>query len=260
MTLQIGKSTLTNDATEIKHIHNGLEHRVTIAVASNISDRRTEIREQCRHANRTSITPVPLGHDILSDTSPFYSNTIYVQTNDYSGWAIIYSFKETGTQATRYEFDIGFYEIEDLSEHYINIEAEDNNSAGTDTTDTACSNDEKVVYTPTGSSVKVLDTAALNLPSGSYSFYACVYANTTSTVELQGVTPGTTGSFVSPTETDTWHVLDLGAFTISATTDDFRVNVRDTTNTNDIEIDYLLIRKEDDVSRKYGVWDSASWG
>lgn len=260
MSLKIGKCDASNDGIIGVHTQNGLEHRMTIKISSNVSARRTELREVVRYAGDVRKVPAPHEEDVYIDTSPHNNNTVYIDCALYTGYAMLLSASDGGTKGTHYALELSFAELHDLTKYYINLEAEDNNAAGTDTSDDACSNYEKVVYTPTGSDVLVLDTAALGLSAGEYSFYLRCRSLTTYTAQFKGVTPTDTGSYNSNTAEDEWQIIDLGTFTIAATTDDFKVYVKDGTNTNNVEIDYMLIRYEDTPSRKYGVWDTAVWG
>lgn len=260
MALIIGKATLTSDAVETRHVVTGKKHTATISVSANVSTHRTAVREQCRHHDRISEMPVPNGDIVYIDTSQHNSNTVYVETNSYTGYAMIVNYSEEGDRPTLFRFTVTFAELCDLTQYYINLEAEDNNSAGTDTADSECSNGEKVVYSPTPSSVNVLDTGALHLDAGTYSAYACAYAETTHTGMLQGATPSTTGSWLGFSAAGEWEMIDLGNFTVSDGTDDIQLNVKDESNTNDIWIDYILIRKESSTARRTGSWDSATWG
>lgn len=154
---------------------------------------------------------------------------------------------------TRREFDFVLTE-QDWPE--IVREAEDDNVAGTDTTDKDRSNKKVVRYTPTAVEVLVLDprnvagAEKVNLPQGTHRIQALVKGKTTTRLRVKTTktdgTQITNGSQVSPAANDAWGVVTLGDFTIAAAdagANWYELRVDDPTATDPIDIDYVIIAR-----------------
>jgi len=246
MTLKIGKVDIGSDGNVSRYTTMGNHLDLTLNIYSNVSTHLTTINEQFRWADK--VNPInTVGRTIFMDKSPFKTNVVYLDITDiYTGWAIIVDgYTAFQLSPNFWKIDFRFYKLdsEDIQYYTITHNIEDINDAGTDTADYACSNDEKVVYTPTTSWVKVASISALNIPAGDYAFDLHCYSDTTITAEFRIKIGVTEYSAQSNSTADTWEIIPLGIPTLTGT-DSFELQVRDETNTNPVHLDCLQIKCE----------------
>lgn len=236
-----------SDGNVSKYTPMGNHLDLTLNIFSNVSTHLAAINEQFAWADK--VTPIDMvGNTVYQDKSPFKTNVVYVDISDiYSGWAIIadaYTAWQLSANFWRVDFRLYKIDNQDIQYYTITHNIEDINDAGTDTTDYSCCNNEKVVYTPTSSWVKVASISDLHLPAGDYTFDLHCKSASTVTVEFRLKINSTEYTGVSNSVADTWQIISLGVPTLTGSTDAMEIQVRDETNTNDVHLDCIQIKAE----------------